>query len=91
MLLVYFDSWTHHLLVLTPILIILVFYLPRNSKITKKYIKPSFFFLTFFDLAFMGIWWITQDFFPYNFVSTIFLLIILYGSAKICLTENSNY
>ncbi|MFX0007139.1 MAG: glycosyltransferase 87 family protein [Candidatus Hermodarchaeota archaeon] len=91
MLLTYFDSWDHHLLVLTPILIILVFYLPRNSKITKKYIKPSFFFLSFFDLAFMGIWWITQDFFPYNFVSTIFLLIILYGSAKICLTKNSNY
>jgi hypothetical protein len=91
MLLVYFDSWTHHLLVLTPILIILIFYLPRDSKITEKYIKPSFFFLTFLDLAFMGIWWITQDFFPYNFVSTIFLIIILYGSAKFCLTEKSNY
>jgi hypothetical protein len=91
MLLVYFDSWTHHLLVLSPILIILIFYLPRNSKITKKYIKPSFFFLSFLDLAFMGIWWITQDFFPYNFISTIFLIIILYGSAKFCLTKKSNY
>ncbi|MFX0040588.1 MAG: glycosyltransferase family 87 protein [Promethearchaeota archaeon] len=91
MLLVYYDSWTHHLLALTPLLIILLFYLPRSSKITKNYIKPSFFFLNFFDLAFMGIWFITKDFFPYNFVSTIFLLIILYGSSKFCLTEDSNY
>ncbi|MFX0003488.1 MAG: glycosyltransferase family 87 protein [Candidatus Hodarchaeota archaeon] len=91
MLLVYYDSWTHHLLALTPLLIILIFYLPRNSKITKNYIKPSFFFLNFFDLAFMGIWFIIQDFFPYNFVSAVFLLIILYGSSKFCLTEDSNY
>ncbi len=91
MLLVYYDSWPHHLLVLTPILIILVFYLPRNSTITRKYIKPSFFFLTFFDLAFMGIWFITQNWFPFNLVSTIFLLIILYGTVKFCLTEDSNY
>ncbi len=91
MLLVYYDSWTHHLLVFTPLLIILIFYLPRNSVITKKYIKPSFFFLNFFDLAFMGIWFLTQNWFPFNFVSTIFLLIVLYGSTKFCLTEDSNY
>jgi len=91
MLLVYYDSWTHHLLALTPLLIILIFYMPRTSRITKNYIKPSFFFLNFFDLAFMGIWFITQDFFPYNFVSTIFLLIILYGSNKFCLIEDSIY
>lgn len=91
MLLVYYDSWTHHLLALTPLLIILIFYMPRNSKITKKYVKPSFFFFSFFDLAFMGIWFITQKWFPFNLVSTIFLLIILYGSTKFCLTEDSNY
>ena len=91
MLLAYYDSWPHHLLVLIPLLIIMIFYVPRNSKITSKYLKPSFFFLNFFDLAFMGIWFITQYFFPYNFASTILLLIILYGSAKFCLTEDSNY
>jgi len=89
MLLGYFDSWDHHLLILTPLLIILIFNLPRNSNITKKYIKPSFIFLSFFDLAFMGIWFITQDLFPFNFVSTIFLLMIFYGLSKFCLTKDS--
>ena len=90
MLLVYYDSWTHHLLTVTPLLIILIFYLPRNSEITKKYVKPSFFFLNFFDLAFMGIWFILQDWFPFNFVSTIFLIFIFYGLSKYCLTDDSN-
>jgi hypothetical protein len=88
MLLVYFDSWTHHLLVLTPLLIILMFYMPRNSEITRKYFKPSFFFLNFFDLAFMGIWFIIQNWFPFNFVSTIFLLIIFYGLSKYTLSKD---
>ncbi len=85
MLLVYFDSWDHHLLILTPILIIIIFNLPRHSEITKNFIKPSFFFLIFFDLAFMGIWFFTQDWFPINFVPTLFLILIFYGISKQCL------
>ncbi|MBA7494295.1 hypothetical protein ES702_04870 [subsurface metagenome] len=91
MLLAYYDSWTHHLLALTPILIILIFYIPRDSKITKKYIKPSFFFLSFIDFGFMGIWFIIQNWFPFNFVSTIFLLLIFYGSVIFCLTKDLDY
>ncbi len=79
LLLSYFDTWDHHLLIITPILIIIIFNLPRHSEITKKYIKPSFFFLSFLDLAFMGIWFLTQDWFPYNFASTIFLTLTFYG------------
>jgi len=89
MLLGYFDSWDHHLLILTPLLIIIIFNLPRNSNITKRFVKPSFFFLSFFDLAFMGIWFILQDSFPFNFMSTIFLLLIFYGLSKFCLTKDS--
>ena len=89
MLLGYFDSWDHHLLTLTPLLIIIIFNFPRNSNITTQFIKPSFFFLSFFDLAFMGIWFITQDLFPFNFASTIFLLLIFYGLSKFCLTKDS--
>ncbi|MFX1504247.1 MAG: glycosyltransferase family 87 protein, partial [Promethearchaeota archaeon] len=48
MFLGYFDTWDHHLLVLTPLLIIIIFNLPRNSDLTKKFIKPSFFFFNFF-------------------------------------------
>lgn len=90
MLLIYFDSWDHHLLILTPILIILIFNLPRNSEITKKFIKPSFFFFIFFDLAFMGLWFLTQDWFPFNFGSTIFLLITFFGIGKYCIKKNIN-
>lgn len=92
MLLAYYDSWTHHLLALTPILIILIFIIPRNSDITKIYIKPSFFFLNFIDLGFMGIWFIIKNWFPFNFVSTIFLLLIFFGLIKYCLREDlKNY
>jgi len=89
MLLVYFDSWPHHLLILTPMLIILIFLLPRNSDIVKKYIKPSFIFLSFCDLVFMGIWFLLQAFFPFNFVSTIFLILTFYGVSKNLLKENT--
>lgn len=90
MLLVYYDSWTHHLLALTPLLVLLIFYLPRNSEITKNYVKPSFFFFSFFDLGFIGIWFITQNWFPFNFASTVFLLILFYGSSKFCVTGDIN-
>ncbi|MFX0001710.1 MAG: glycosyltransferase family 87 protein [Candidatus Hodarchaeota archaeon] len=87
MLLGYFDSWDHHLLILTPLLIIIIFNLPRESKLTKEFIKPSFFFLSFFDLAFMGIWFLLQNYFPFNFVPTIFLLLSFYTMSKYCLTK----
>jgi len=81
-LLVYYDSWNHHLLNLTPLLIILIFILPRNSEVTNKYIKKGFFFFSFFDLAFMGLWFLTVLWFPYNFASTIFLILVFYGLSK---------
>jgi len=83
MLIAYFDSWDHHLLILTPFLILIIFNLPRNSDITKRFIKPGFFFLNFFDLAFMGLAYI---WFPFNFESTIFLLLIFFGICKFCLS-----
>lgn len=88
MFLGYFDSWDHHLLILTPLLIIIIFNLPRNSDLTKKFNKPSFFFLNFFDLAFMGIWFLIKNWFPFNFMSTIFLLLIFYSLSKYCLLKD---
>ena len=91
MLLGYFDSWDHHLLNITPILIIIIFNLPRNSQITYS-IKPSFFFINFFDLVFTGIWYLTYPLFPYNFMCTFFLIIIFYNISKYCLeTKKQNY
>ncbi len=89
MLLGYFDSWDHHILILTPLLIIIIFNLPKNSDLTRKFNKPSFFFLNFFDLAFFGIWVLTQRWFPFNFASTVFLLLIFYSICKSCLIRNT--
>jgi len=82
MLLVYFDSWNHHLLILIPILIIIMFQLEKDSETTRKYIKPNLLFLSFLDLPFMGLWYLTRDFFPFNFALTISLVLILYGITK---------
>jgi hypothetical protein len=82
MLLVYFDSWNHHLLILTPILIIIMFQSHKESETTRKHIKPNLLFLSFLDLPFMGIWYLTRDFFPFNFAITISLILILYGITR---------
>jgi len=88
MLLTYFDSWNHHLLNLTPLLIIILFELPRNSDVSRIYIKPGFYFFSFLDLAFMGLFLLTQNFFPFNFASTIFLILAFYGISKRCLKKD---
>jgi len=87
MLLTYFDSWNHHLLILTPLLTIILFDQPRNSEISRKYIKPSIIFFSFFDIIFMGVFLLTQNFFPFNFASTIFLILSFYGIIRILLKK----
>jgi len=87
-LIVYFDSWDHHLLSFTPLLIIIIFNLPRNSEIEKKSIKPSFMFFNFINLGFMGLFVLTAPFFPFNFIPTIFLILTFYGISKYLLIQN---
>lgn len=86
MLLTYFDSWDHHLLNLTPILIIIIFNLSRSSEITNS-IKFSLFFFSFFDLVFVGVWYLIYPLFPYNFEATFFLLLTFYAICKYCLSK----
>ena len=86
MLLTYFDSWDHHLLNLTPLLIITIFNLPRRAKLID-YIKPSFFFFNFFDIIFVGVWFLTYPLFPYNFVGTFFLFVVLYSLMRYFLVK----
>ena len=81
MLLAYYDSWNHHLLNLIPILIIILFNLPRNSIKTKP-IKTSLIYFSFFDLAFVGIWYLVYPLFPFNFEGTFFLLVCFYAFYK---------
>ena len=89
MFLCYFDSWDHHLLNLIPLLIMILFNLPRESSLTRKYIKPSIIFLSFFDLVFMGLFFVTESFFPFNFASTIFLILIFYVLVKNSTTKKN--
>ena len=91
MLLVYFDSWDHHLIILGPILSITFFHSSNSPKIFKKFVKPSFFGLGFLSLLFTGLWLLIQDICPYNFVPTIFLLLCFYGLIKFSIkTDKGN-
>jgi len=90
MFLAYFDTWDHHILQITPLLILALFTMPRNSEITRKYIKPGFFFLNFFGLVFTGIFLLTEAFFPFNFASTLFLILIFIGISLYGLKKQSN-
>jgi hypothetical protein len=81
MLLTYYDSWDHHLLNLIPLMIILIFNIPRYSNLLN-FIKPSLFFFNFFDLIFVGIWYFTYPIFPFNFMGTFFLFLTFYGISK---------
>ena len=89
MFLAYFDTWDHHILQIAPLLIISLFNLPRNSELTRKYIKPGFFFLNFFGLVFTGIFWLIRPIFPFNFASTIFLILIFIGVSLHCLKKQN--
>ena len=89
MFLAYFDTWDHHMLQITPLLILALFTLPRNSEFTRKYIKPGFFFLNFFGLVFTGLFMLTTPFFPFNFASTLFLILIFIGISKYCLKKEN--
>jgi len=82
MLLVYFDSWGHHLLILIPVLIIILFDLNADNHSTIKIIKGNLLFISFFDLVFMGIWYLTEKFFPFNFAITISLIMVFYIISK---------
>ena len=90
MFLAYFDTWDHHILQITPLLILALFNSPRNSELTRKYIKPGFFFLNFFGLVFTGIFWLIRPFFPFNFASTLFLILIFIGVSQHCLKKQNN-
>ncbi|MFX0147149.1 MAG: glycosyltransferase 87 family protein [Candidatus Hodarchaeota archaeon] len=85
----YFEVWEHHLITLIPFLIIILFILP-DSKILKRYVKPSFFVYNFINVVFLGIFVLTIDFFPYNFVGTIFLVLNFYGLYKYYLIHKRN-
>ncbi|MFX0179035.1 MAG: glycosyltransferase 87 family protein [Candidatus Hodarchaeota archaeon] len=84
----YFEVWEHHLLTLIPFVIIFLSILPNNSNILKRFIIPSFYVYNFLHLAFLLIFVLTYNFFPYNFGVTIFLILNFYGIIKYCISKN---
>jgi hypothetical protein len=83
-LLAYFDSWDHHLLILIPLIIISIFSINKNIENNEnkgKFMsmeKKALYFFLFIDLPIFGLIFILRSIFPYNFIPTIFLL-LLYG------------
>ncbi len=95
MLLVYFDSWDLHLIILIPLLIISIIHLEDLSKEDKNRVfflnsmKRSIYFFIFIDLPLFGLIYILKDIFPYNFIPTSFLLMI-YVSLGLYLLKGGN-
>jgi uncharacterized membrane protein len=90
MFLSYYETWDHTLLNLIPLLIVIVFILPRHSLITRNFIKPGFFFFNFISIAFTGIWYLTYQIFPYNFLPIIAFFILFYGLFRYLLFHSGN-
>jgi hypothetical protein len=86
MFLTYFDTWDHHLLNLIPLLIIIIFNLPRKEIMVNLF-KRGLFFFNFLDIVFIGAWFLIYVIFPFNFLPTIVLTICLYGVFRV-LTQN---
>jgi len=76
MLLVYFDSWPHHIVVLAPFLIFFVL-LERDFD-RFIFFKYVYYLVAFLILAFWIIFYLTYEIFPLNLGGLILLLLIYY-------------
>ncbi len=75
LLIVYFDSWPHHLVVLTPFLI---FFILINKKFRYyRMFKYLHYLIAILMVIFWGFFYLTYQFFPFN-VGGLILLMLLY-------------
>ncbi|MFX0144457.1 MAG: glycosyltransferase 87 family protein [Candidatus Hodarchaeota archaeon] len=76
LLIVYFDSWPHHIVVLTPFLI---FFLLINKNFRYyRMIKYLHYLLAILMVAFWGLFYLTYHFFPFNLGGLILLMLLYY-------------
>ncbi|MFX0141628.1 MAG: glycosyltransferase 87 family protein [Candidatus Hodarchaeota archaeon] len=75
MLIVYFDTWPHHIVVLTPFLIFFIL-INKNFKHYKLF-KYLHYLIAVLIVIFWGIYYLTYEFFPFN-AGGLILLILLY-------------
>ncbi|MFW5895603.1 MAG: glycosyltransferase 87 family protein [archaeon] len=92
-LLVYFDTWDLHLILLFPLMIISILNLEETANgieekfFLQKVMKKSLYFFLFIDLPIFGIIYFVRDVFPYNFVPTIFLILLFVSVGRFLLKE----
>jgi hypothetical protein len=88
LLIVFYDTWDHHFIILIPLLILLLIsWDVRKKSITEKNLEynifeKSLYFFVFLDLICFVITAIANDFFPFNFLPTIFLILIYFSIAR---------
>jgi len=93
MLLVYFDSWDHHIVSLAPFLSI--FLITINSRVNLKAtrliknLKIGYFLLASLVVPLSGLFFLTYQIFPFNLWASIFLLIIYISLLKYSLLETA--
>ncbi|MFX1573470.1 MAG: glycosyltransferase 87 family protein [Promethearchaeota archaeon] len=80
MLLVYFDSWPHHIVVLAPFLVLFVL-LEKDFEL-YIFFKYIYYLISFLILIFWIIFYLTYNIFPFN-IGGLVLMILLYYSVLI--------
>ncbi|MCK4281000.1 MAG: DUF2029 domain-containing protein, partial [Candidatus Lokiarchaeota archaeon] len=93
MLLVYFDSWDHHIVSLAPFLSIFLITINSrvNLKVTRliKNFKIGYFLLALLVVPLSGLFFLTYQIFPFNLWASIFLLIIYISLLKFSFLETA--
>ncbi|MHA2179956.1 MAG: glycosyltransferase 87 family protein [Promethearchaeota archaeon] len=76
MLIAYFDTWPHHLVVLAPFLIFFLLF-HKDFRLYKS-VKYSLYLLAFLSVGFWGIFYLTYHIFPLNLGGLILLMAVYY-------------
>jgi hypothetical protein len=85
MLIVYFDTWPHHLIVLAPFLIF--FILIHKDFEFYNVLKYCYYLLVTLTVVFWGIFYLTYEIFPFN-VGGLILLMLVYFLMAIFYKKN---
>jgi len=76
LLIAYFDSWPHHIVILTPFLIFFLLF-DKNFRYYKM-VKYLHYLLAILMVIFWGIFYLTYEFFPLNIGGLILLMLLYY-------------
>jgi len=77
MLLVYFDSWPHYIVVLAPFLIFFILF-EKDFEMYKLF-KYIYYLFAFLILAFWILFYLTYEIFPFNLGGLILLMLLYYS------------